>query len=155
KDYLHSHPADRLMDRVLAPSLVLVRRGRRRKELRPDDEQFILQTTRGLVEELGVGFSAQKGAPSEAGRPVVLGIPARDEVDATALVMLEQLLRAEGQEVLLVDDGGLTAGLMARLHQHRPALVVILALGAGGLPQTRYLCRRLRAQFPSLPLMVG
>ena len=49
KEYLADHPAEDLFDRVLVPALVLVRRGRKAGELRPEDEEFILRTTREIV----------------------------------------------------------------------------------------------------------
>ena len=107
KEYLADHPAEDLFDRVLVPALVLVRRGRKAGELRPEDEEFILRTTREIVD--GLEPSAAVGPDADpADRVVVLGVPAADGVDEAALAMLRHLVRQAGTDVLV------TAGLPAR-----------------------------------------
>jgi len=155
KDYLGQHPIDRLYDEVLVPALVLVRRGRRGGELRPDDEQFILRTTRALLEELDTSVSPAATPSDGADQVLVLGLPACDEVDEVALLMLRQLGRAEGHDVRLTGSGELSSGMVALVQQERPALVFVAALAPGGLAQARYLCRRLHSQFPTLRIVVG
>jgi hypothetical protein len=49
----------------------------------------------------------------------------------------------------------LTAELISRVEQASPALVCIGLVPPGGFAQTRYLCKRLRARFPTLPIVVG
>src|SRR5262245_32420194 len=61
KEYLAEHPIEDLFDRVLVPALVLVRRGRKAGELRPEDEEFILRTTREIVDGLEVSAGAVTG----------------------------------------------------------------------------------------------
>jgi hypothetical protein len=41
------------------------------------------------------------------------------------------------------------------LGEKSPALICIATLPPGGLTQTRYLCKRLRARFPHLKIVVG
>jgi hypothetical protein len=155
KEYLVQHPVDRLYDEVLVPALALVRRGRRGGELRPDDEQFILQTTRELLQDLGRGM-APAAAPSDgAGRLPVLGLPACDEVDELALLMLRHLSLAEGHDVRITGSGDLSSGVISLVQQERPVLVFVATLAPGGLAQTRYLCRRLHSQFPTLRILAG
>jgi hypothetical protein len=140
-------PVGTVFDRVLIPALVLVRRGTRAGELRPDDERFILRTTAELVAEV---FPDE---PVEAGGPVVVGLPARDEVDEVALRLVRHLARAAGHDVRLAEGG--PAGMLASLQHERPAGVVVAAVGPGGLTEARYLCRRLRTQLPAARIVVG
>lgn len=44
---------------------------------------------------------------------------------------------------------------LRRLAEHAPALVCIGALRPGGLAHTRYLCKKLRARFPKVKIVVG
>ena len=74
KEYLADHPVEDLFDRVLVPALVLVRRGRKAGELRPEDEEFILRTTREIVDGLarpprggGLGTGRPGGGARRAG----------------------------------------------------------------------------------------
>jgi predicted PurR-regulated permease PerM len=153
REYLEAHPVDRLYDEVLAPALGLVRRGRKRGELRPDDEQFILQATREVLASLD-GGGASAPPPSDGDRVIVLGVPGSDEVEEVMLLMLRNLVRTAGLDIL-VTSGGLSAGLGSLVQQKQPAVVFVASLAPGGLTQARYLCRRLRSQFPAIPIGVG
>jgi hypothetical protein len=155
REYLGQHPLDSLYDEVLVPALGRVRRGRQDGELRPEDEQFILRTTRELLEGLDRSGPQAATPPDGAGRVLVLGCPACDEVDEVALLMLRQLGRIAGHDVRLVESGDLSTGMIAQVQQERPDLVFISALAPGGLAQSRYLCQRLHAQFPTLRILVG
>jgi predicted PurR-regulated permease PerM len=155
KEYLGQHPIDSLYDEVLVPALALVRRGRRGGELQPDDEQFILQTTRELLQDLDRGMPPAAAPSDGAARVPVLALPACDEVDEVALLMLRHLSRAEGPDVRLAGGGDLWSGMVSLVQQERPAVVFVAALAPGGLAQARYLCQRLHSQFPTLRIVVG
>jgi hypothetical protein len=155
REYLRQHPIDSLYDNVLVPALVLVRRGRRNGDLRPDDEQFILQTTRELLEELD-GSVPLTPTPSDGASQVpILGLSACDELDEVALRMLRHLGRAEGHDVRLSGSGDLSSGMISLVQQECPPLVFVAALAPGGLAQARYLCQRLHSEFPTLRIVVG
>jgi len=49
----------------------------------------------------------------------------------------------------------MTADLVAQAAEQAPALVCIGALPPGGLAHTRYLCKKLRARFPEIKIVVG
>jgi predicted PurR-regulated permease PerM len=155
KDYLEQLPIDRLYDEVLVPALVLARRGQRGGELRPDDEQFIVRTTRELLEDLDRSVPPAARVSDGAGRGLVLGFPACDEMDEVTLLMLRHLGRADGHEVRLAGSGDQSSGMISLVQQERPALVFIAALAPGGLAQARYLCQRLHSEFPTLRIVVG
>jgi hypothetical protein len=54
-----------------------------------------------------------------------------------------------------MSDAVLTSEVVALIGEKSPALIVIATVSAGGLAQTRYLCKRLRARFPNLKIAVG
>jgi predicted PurR-regulated permease PerM len=151
-EYVASHSVEDLFDRVLIPALVLVRRGRKSGELKTEDEEFIIRETQEIVH----GTVASKVPLTDhqvADSPVVLGIPAADSVDAVALLMLCCLARPDGLEVLGpkdVADWGVSPTEGAT-----PSVILIAAVGPGGLTQSRYLCRRLRVQHPGAKIVVG
>jgi predicted PurR-regulated permease PerM len=153
RGYLASRPVDRLYDRVLAPALVMLRRGRRRGEVRADDEQFFLQATRELLEDLDRGTPAARAGGD--GRVLVLGVPACDEAEELALGMLRRLARAAGHDLLVAGGTDRSSGVVSLIQKESPSLVVVASLAPGGLTQARYLCRRLRSQFPALRIVVG
>ena len=85
----------------------------------------------------------------------ILGCPAQDEADELALLMFRQLLDSTRYEIEIISDTMLTAEVVARIAEKSPAMICIAALPPGGVAQTRYLCKRLRARFPDLKIAVG
>jgi hypothetical protein len=149
KEYLAGHPVEDLFDRVLVPALALFRRGRKAGELRPEDEEFILRTTREIVDrqEAPVGGGADSD-PAE--RVAVLGVAAADGADEVALAMLRTLFRRAGSGVVVNADSPARG-----LRGPAQAAVLVAAVGPGGLTEARYLCRRLREQYPGVNIVVG
>jgi predicted PurR-regulated permease PerM len=153
KTYLVDHPVEQLFDDVLVPALVLARRNRR-KGLRPDDEQFIMQTTCELVEGLKP-VQPPAAAPPDGAAPVqILGLPACDGLDEAAVRMLQHLVRAAGHDVLISGAGQSLSGMVSLMERH-PAAVILVSLAPGGLTEARYLCRRLRGQSNGLRIVVS
>src|SRR5207249_10814825 len=85
----------------------------------------------------------------------LLGCPAYDEADEAALQMLHQVLDPRRFEVEVTKAGRLAAEVLSLVEQSVPTLVCIGLVPPGGFAQTRYLCKRLRARFPTLPIVVG
>jgi hypothetical protein len=69
--------------------------------------------------------------------------------------MLQQVLDPRRFEVEVTAAGLLAAEVLALVEQSAPTLVCIGLVPPGGLAQTRYLCKKLRARFPTLPIVVG
>jgi hypothetical protein len=115
KEHLADRPVEDLFDRVLLPALVVVRRGRKSGELRPEDEGFILRTTPEIVQGLGPPAGVGSDPP---GRVAVLGVPAAEGADEVALAMLRILLRQSGTGVAVTSGlpapgaGGLAEGAL-------------------------------------------
>jgi predicted PurR-regulated permease PerM len=163
---LQTQPLVDVYDTVLLPALSYAKEDRQRGILTDEDVQAIVQATREMVEDLATHPSAAASealaaaAEDEAPRvPLVpvplLGCPARDDVDALAVRMLQQACDPTRVAVDLLPPRLLTSDVVARVAQSRPALVCLGAVVPGGVPHLRYLCKQLRARFPSLPLVVG
>jgi len=86
---------------------------------------------------------------------LIFGCSARDLADQVALEILVRLLDPIRWKVELVPPGTLTAELLELVAAKQPALVCIATIPPGGLAHTRYLCKRLRARFPDLRIIVG
>jgi predicted PurR-regulated permease PerM len=169
EEHLKTRPQEQLFDEVLIPALSYARRDRELGRLTEDGEQFIFRATREILEEL---HSLKPESPSEESgssqpativenSPVILpkvrilGCPAHDEADELALLMFRQLLDSTRYEVEFMSDAMLTAEVVALIGEKSPAMICIAAVPPGGLAQTRYLCKRLRARFPNLKIAVG
>jgi hypothetical protein len=85
----------------------------------------------------------------------ILACPAHDEADEVALQMVQHVLDPRRFAVDFTKTTLLTAELISLVEQASPELVCIGLVPPGGFAQTRYLCKRLRARFPALPIVVG
>ena len=154
RDYLKTHPAADIFDEVFVPALNHAQQDHRRDRITDADVRFLERTTRQLVEELEV--PRPPSDPALRSATTVLGLPAQEEGDEIALLMLKQRLDP-GRFTMEVASPDLLASEGIELVEARaPAAVVIGALaGAGHALHLRYLCKRLRARFPDLPIVVG
>jgi predicted PurR-regulated permease PerM/CheY-like chemotaxis protein len=161
--YVNTDGREAVYDAVLLPALYYAKQDRDRGLLSEGDAQFVGQATREILDVL----AHDAPAPSERDtgdrsvsdpgdtRVLILGCPARDEADAVALEMVRHLLDPARYRIEVSGTGMLTAEVVARIDLHRPALLCIGAVAPGGLSQARHLCKRLRAQYPELKIVVG
>ena len=162
-----SATSQHLYDELLIPVLNDANRDRRNDELSDEDEQFVFQidaryfkgprwTTAGQHD---TGRQKDAAVEIEAKRDQVrirlLVSPARDEADRLGLLMLRDLLDPAKWDVEITAVEKLTSELVAQVEQEKYSVVCIGSLPPGGLAQSRYLCKRLRAQFPRLKIIVG
>ncbi len=169
EEHLKTHPQEQLFDEVLIPALSHARRDRELGRLTEDGEQFVFRATREIIEDLNslkpqssseVSDSSQPGTIDEDASAMlpkvsILGCSAQDEADELALLMFRQLLDSSRYEVEIISNAVLTSEVVALIGEKSPAMICIAAIIPGGLAQARYLCKRLRARFPNLKIVVG
>ena len=154
EDYVESHPGQDVYDEVFVPALNHAQRDHRRGRITGEDLRFVEQATRELVEELELPLP--QAEPPTRPASVVLGLPAQEEADEVALLMLKQRLDPGRFDVDVASPDLLVSEAIARVEDREPAAVLIGALaGAGRSMHLRSLCKRLRARFPDLPIVVG
>jgi predicted PurR-regulated permease PerM len=157
---------EQVYDEFLVPALNSAKRDRERDDLTEADEQSVLQAMREILEDLGErrevvtqaeeAIHAADRSNASAAIPLrVLACPARDQADRLALEMLRQLLDPAKWVVEIAAIETMTADLVAQVAEQAPALVCIGALPPGGLAHARYLCKKLRARFPEVKIIVG
>src|ERR1700678_3803262 len=103
--YLKDNSLGTLYDSVLIPALSMAERDRHTTALSAAQTEFVQQSTKELIEELGEFPSLNENlsvsdnfAPSISTRIRVLCVPARDEADEIVGAMLAQLLCRAGQD---------------------------------------------------------
>jgi len=69
--------------------------------------------------------------------------------------MFRNLLASTRCDVVLASPGIFASQVVSLVEQEGVSIVCLGALPPGGLAHARYLCRRLRAQFPELRVLVG
>jgi hypothetical protein len=163
---------DPIFDQMLVPALSAVKRNRLRGEINEDDELFVLQAIREIVEDLSefhlddYARPADKNSlldatntpdksPSSTNPVPIFGCAAHDAEDRVSLEMLATLLDPDKWQLQQIAEGTLTAELLELVANQNPPLVCIAAIPPGGLAHTRYLCKRLRARFPDIKILVG
>jgi hypothetical protein len=85
----------------------------------------------------------------------VLCLPARDEADEIAGLMLTQLLEQRGVTARVVSTHILSGEMMEQIAAESIQIVCISALPPMAATHARYLSKRLRPKFPQLRLIVG
>jgi len=142
-------------DAVLLPALFYAKQDRDRGLLTEADTQFVVQATRDILDVLGQDATAPAAPDTAMATVTLLGYPARDEADAVALEMVRRLLDPVGYRMEVSAPAMLTAEVVTWVEQHHAALLCIGTVAPGGLSQARLLCKRLRAQYPALKIVVG
>lgn len=159
---LQTTSLEQVFDEVLVPSLLLAERDRAREEISDNEEEFVLRAIRDVVHHL-IGQTREEQAPETADTttpPVskpqgyILGVPARSRGAELVLDMLSQVLRPVAEEVVQLSTATLGSEVLAVAEQRAPDLICIVAMPPGGLTQARYLCKRIRSQFPKLQILV-
>ena len=170
EEHLKSHPKEQIFDDLLVPALNYLKRDFAFGKMADNEQQFVLQATRQIIEDLDV-FKTENGSlpapaaemataaatqtPEGTPKVQIMGCPVRDEADELSLLMLRQLLDPLRYELEVIADELLAAEIIDQIAEKKPALVCLASLPPGGLAQTRYLCKRLRTRFPDSKLIVG
>jgi hypothetical protein len=166
EELLQTQTLTEVYDAVLVPALYYAKQDQQRNNLTPEEAQFIYRATHDLVEDLSASHASTPAAtlpvaPEEGAAAAlppklrILGCPAHDEADEVALQMLQHALDPVQLEVEITRVALLAAEVIALVEQSAPALICIGLVPPGGFAQTRYLCKRLRLNFPQLPIVIG
>jgi predicted PurR-regulated permease PerM len=158
-DDLENKSLVEVYDTLLVPALALAETDWHRGELDEGRHAFILQSLKEMIHERGEG---QPEVPPNEGlednhlpRPCILCLPARDEADEIAGMMLAQLL-ATGE--CLVQSVSFTAAageLVDLVARRKPDVVCISATPPAAVMHARHLCKHVRGRFPQVPVVVG
>lgn len=154
RQFANASGLEQVPDDIIIPALRLARRDRQRGGLSAQDETYILDSTEQVLKTLDATQSSalvQMPAPSA----VLLGCPSHHRAEELTIQMMGMVLRETGCRVEAVTTRILPVDLESRLEQEKISLLFISVIPPGGLPQCRYLCRRLRRKFPDLPIVVG
>jgi predicted PurR-regulated permease PerM len=114
-------------------------------------------------EPLPLQESSDKAPPSSvvhvrvpAGCTVhVLILPAGEEADEIAGLMLAQLLEGRGYSASVSSASSLVGEVLAMVEQQQACLVCVSAMPPGSVARARYLCKRLHEKHANLRIIVG
>jgi hypothetical protein len=158
-DELVNKPLGEVYDTLLIPALALAETDWHRGELDERRHKFILQSLKEMIHGRGEGqqqSQAKEGiAKDKSSRPCILCVPACDEADEIAGMMLAQLLATGGCLVQSVAFTTEASDLVDLVESHKPDVVCISATPPAAVMHARHLCERLRGRFPEVHLVVG
>jgi predicted PurR-regulated permease PerM len=158
-----------LYENVLIPALGLAEQDRHQNLLQDENEKFISQSTRELIDELweplngetqhgpegGESEPSPNAAAPHLGRSLnILCVPARDEADEIVGTMLAQLLQRAGHQAQCLPVES-PEHMLAQIPKEKPDIVCISALPPFAIPAVRALYARMRAQNPNQKILVG
>ncbi len=145
---------------VFIPALIMSEEDRHTGTLAEVRQKFIFQSSRELILELQRRADQTGRIPAEPparvdlGR-VVLGIPARDEADELAALMVQHLLHERG---ILAEISPAISGPAEFIAQFKPEdlkIAFVSALPPSTLVAARQVSRHLREKCPGLKLIIG
>jgi predicted PurR-regulated permease PerM/methylmalonyl-CoA mutase cobalamin-binding subunit len=148
-----------VFDATVVPALALVKQARHDGQLDADDERHVTAIAGEVVEEAVLEVrrrtAEDDGGPAGERRVRVLACPAADEADRLSVEAFAGLLPAAHWEVKVTGVATLTSELLDQAGQFDPDVICIAALPPNGMAHVRYLCKRLRARFPEVRIVVG
>jgi predicted PurR-regulated permease PerM len=173
EEYLKTNSLEDLYDTVVIPALALAEQDRHHDDLDAITENFICQSTKEILEELGE--KAKENADSAAAEippnsePLVarvngaehsnplasiVCIPARDEADEIVGIMLAQLLEHAGYHAQSISIGTISE-MLGQVKESKADIVCISALPPFALLHARDLYKRVRAYAPQARIIIG
>jgi hypothetical protein len=122
------------------------------------DRDHFLRATDALMNE---AFDAHGGhtpppivTSGSTGVLRVLGVPARNAADELLWKMIVHMFNGRAVVAETVPAVALASEVGVAAERLRPHLVCITSVPPGGLAHARYLCKRLRARLPDVPILV-
>ncbi len=141
-------------DAVMIPALSLMEQDRHDGTLDEARQKFIYQTTREIIEDLGEEASAEKVNGGTSTPLSILCVPARDEADELAGLMLAQVLGQAGYAVQAI-PAGFIKEMLATVTQEKPNILFISAVPPFALSHARSICRRAGQKAPDAKTVIG
>ena len=174
-EYLKDQPLVEVYDTVLIPALALAETHWQLGELNDGKRKFILDSLKEMIQDRGecppkmpakadVANIADAQLADGDSRRVdgphtialhILCLPARNEADAIAALMLAQVLETIGCRVQTVSVTSMADEKVELDAQHTADVICISATPPAAVMHARYLCKRLRSQLPQVKLIVG
>lgn len=150
-EFLESNSLTAFYDDMLIPALALAEHDRHAGTLAERRQQFIIQSARDLIEDLGTRFAHPVG-DSVAPGPVIC-IPAQDEADGLMALMLAQLLNESG--IRAESNDQLMENVIERTDQTGAKAICICAIPPGAVSAVRKRCRRLHVAGERVEVIAG
>ena len=171
EEFLKGKSLEELYDVVIVPALALAEEDSVAGRLEEHQQHFIFENARLLVEDIapraGEIIAGENGSKHRlngkehaqdtvaAAGSRVLCLPAHGPADEIAALMLTHLLDARNVRARTVSADSLASERLEEAGEEKIEVVCVTALVPDGLLHARYLCKRLRGQFPDLRIVAA
>ncbi|HXT10754.1 MAG TPA: AI-2E family transporter [Candidatus Angelobacter sp.] len=169
EEFLKGKSLEELYDAVIIPALALAEEDCLAGKLDDDEREFVFHNARFLVEDIAsrathiiAGDNGSKHRPNgkdnvrqdeHLSDARVLSLPAKSEADEIAALMLAQVLGGRGVPARACSATALASEYLEEVGAGKIEAVCVCAVVPAYLPHARYLCKRLRDQFPNLRIV--
>jgi hypothetical protein len=148
--YIHEHSAIAAFDEAVLPALRSIEADFRAGVLSDVARADACHILRQVIADL-----AESQAAPAATAASILCIPASDEGDELAALMLAQVLAPAGIATTVFSSKLLAAESVERAVTLAPSIVCISAVPSVSTIAARTICKRLRARLPSVRIIIG
>ena len=171
EEFLKGKSLDELYDVVMVPALALAEADRTAGRLEEEQQQFVFANARLLVDDIGSRakeiIAGENGSKHRLNgkehvresvpmpRARVLLLPADGPADEIASHMLTQLLAARGVAARTASSDSLASERLEEAGGEKIEVVCVTTVMSEGFLHARYLCKRLRGQFPELRIVAA
>jgi predicted PurR-regulated permease PerM/methylmalonyl-CoA mutase cobalamin-binding subunit len=149
--YCDEHGLEPVFNDVIVPALILMGEERAEDHISQENQQFIVDTTREIVIELGNRVSK----PRATARLRILGVCPNGEAHSLGLLILLELLRQDGAAATFTGENKSPDEVRAFVRRFAPDLVCVSCTVAECLPSAVELIRSLKADSPGLTIIAG
>jgi hypothetical protein len=167
-EYAKKMPLEEVYETILLPALATAEQDLHQGNLDAEQHVTIQHGIRDIVDELGDKMRAAASDAADTdhngkararlpkGCTVnVVCLPADDESDEIAGLMLGQLLELRGYCCTVASVSKLASEMVEMVAQARADVVCISALPPAAVTHSRYLCKRLHGKLPEMEMLVG
>ncbi len=182
-EFFQTRSLEDMYDSVLLPALALAEQDRHNGRLDERRQQFIRQSMRQLIDELGDeyrvrfarsgestsqapgGAATAAAGASDAATPRialqasctvnVVVLPAHDEADEIVGLMFAQVLEFNNYCATPAAHQQLAGEMLDLVERRKADCVCVSALPPAAVTHSRYLCKRLHQRYPQMKMVVG
>ncbi|HTD88930.1 MAG TPA: AI-2E family transporter, partial [Candidatus Binatia bacterium] len=149
-EYRTQYSIEDFYDQILVPALIMAEEDRHNGTLAEVRQKFIIEGTRELIQEL-----AQEDAVAiPKGEPIIC-IPARDDADELAGLMLQDIVGRRGVAMKVLSVASLPAESGESIRYEGARTVCVSALPPAAVIPGRNVCKRLKQHQRDLRIVAG
>lgn len=150
-EYRTQHTIEDFYDQILVPALIMAEEDRHNGTLAEMRQKFIIQGTRDLIQELAQEDNIEQTRDDHR----MICVPARDDADELAGLMLQHLLARRGIAMEVLPVATSPADSAQRIQTEGVRTVCVSALPPGAFIPARNVCKRLKQEHRNLRIVAA